>query len=111
MITIIYKSSTKIEVLFMKQASITLRTDIEFKNQCDTLFKKLGLTTVAAINSFLHQAVMEQAMPFKPSVIKDRVDDYLEKIPEAGHINSKGNYVLPKEWNNEEDDIYDSLVK
>ena len=79
MITIIYKSSTKIEVLFMKQASITLRTDIEFKNQCDTLFKKLGLTTVAAINSFLHQAVMEQAMPFKPSVIKDRVDDYLEK--------------------------------
>ena len=34
-----------------------------------------------------------------------------KKIPEAGHINSKGNYVLPKEWNNEEDDIYDSLVK
>lgn len=95
----------------MKQASITLRTDIEFKNQCDTLFKKLGLTTVAAINSFLHQAVMEQALPFKPSVIKDRVDNYLETIPEAGYINSKGNYVLPKAWNNEEDDIYDSLVK
>ena len=95
----------------MKQASITLRTDIEFKNQCDTLFKKLGLTTVAAINSFLHQAVMEQALPFRPSVKSNNLNDYLEKIPEAGYINNEGNYVLPKEWNNEEDDVYDSLIK
>ena len=75
------------------------------------MFKKLGLTTVAAINSFLHQAVMEQAMPFTPSVKGNRFDEYLDKIPEAGYLNSKGNYVLPKEWNNEEDDVYDSLVK
>ncbi len=53
---------------------------------------------------------MEQALPFRPSVKSDRLDDYLEKIPEAGYINAKGNYVLPKEWNNDEDDVYDSLV-
>lgn len=94
----------------MKQASITLRTDPEFKEQCDKLFKKLGLTTVAAINSFLHQAVMEQALPFVPSIKKDSIESKVEQLPEAGHINSDGIYVLPQEWDNTEDDIYDNIT-
>ena len=52
----------------MSQASITLRTDSEFKEQCDALFSKFGISTIAAINIFLHQAVMEQAIPFKIGV-------------------------------------------
>jgi addiction module RelB/DinJ family antitoxin len=71
----------------MSQASITLRTDSEFKEQCDALFSKFGISTIAAINIFLHQAVMEQAIPFKIGVrevspyggLEDLTDEQIEK--------------------------------
>jgi addiction module RelB/DinJ family antitoxin len=95
----------------MAQASITLRTDSNFKEQCDLLFSKFGISTIAAINLFLHQAVMEQAIPFKIEVKEDLITNFVSKLPEAGRINPKtGLYVLPKEWDNPEDDIYEQLV-
>ena len=95
----------------MAQASITLRTDSNFKEQCDLLFSKFGISTIAAINLFLHQAVMEQAIPFKIEVKEDIVTNFVSKLPEAGRINPKtGLYVLPKEWDDPEDDIYEQLV-
>ena len=95
----------------MAQASITLRTDSNFKEQCDLLFSKFGISTIAAINLFLHQAVMEQAIPFKIEVKEDLVTNFVSKLPEAGRINPKtGLYVLPKEWDDPEDDIYEQLV-
>jgi len=95
----------------MAQASITLRTDSNFKEQCDLLFSKFGISTIAAINLFLHQAVMEQAIPFKIEVKEDLITNYVSKLPEAGRIDPKtGLYVLPKEWDDPEDDIYEQLV-
>jgi len=95
----------------MSQTSITLRTDSEFKEQCDALFSKFGISTIAAINMFLHQAVMEQAIPFKIEVKEDALSSIISKLPEAGRINPKtGLYVLPKEWDNPEDDIYERLI-
>lgn len=92
----------------MTQASITLRVDREFKEQCDLLFSKFGISTIAAINIFLHQAVMEQAIPFKVEVKDDPMTNHVSKLPEAGRIDPKtGLYVLPKEWDNPEDDVYD----
>ena len=95
----------------MSQASITLRTDSEFKEQCDVLFSKFGISTIAAINLFLHQAVMEQAIPFKIEVKKDSVSRAVSGLPEAGRVDpDSGLYVLPKEWDDPEDDVYEQLV-
>lgn len=95
----------------MSQASITLRTDSEFKEQCDALFSKFGISTIAAINLFLHQAVMEQAIPFKIEVKKDPVSRAVSGLPEAGRVDpDSGLYVLPKEWDDPEDDVYEQLV-
>ncbi|AMK13701.1 addiction module antitoxin, RelB/DinJ family [methanogenic archaeon mixed culture ISO4-G1] len=95
----------------MPQTSITLRTESEFKEQCDALFSRFGISTIAAINMFLHQAVMEQAIPFKIEVKEDHLARTVSKLPEAGRLDSKtGLYVLPKEWDNPEDDIYDKLI-
>ena len=92
----------------MPQTSITLTIDSEFKEQCDALFSKLGISTVAAIDLFLHQAVMEQAIPFK---MGDPLGRIVSRFPEAGRIDPEtGCYVLPKDWDNPEDDIYDQLV-
>lgn len=95
----------------MSQTSITLRTDSDFKEQCDLLFSKFGISTISAINMFLHQAVMEQAIPFKIEVKEDILTRVISSLPEAGRIDpSTGLYVLPKEWDNPEDDIYEKLV-
>lgn len=95
----------------MAEASITLRTDSDFKKQCDDLFSKFGITTTCAINLFLHQAVMEQAIPFEVKLKNDPLTQIISKLPEAGKINPKtGLYILPKEWNNPEDDIYEKLI-
>ncbi len=95
----------------MSQTSITLRTDSEFKEQCDALFSRFGISTIAAINMFLHQAVMEQAIPFKIEVKEDPLVRIISKLPEAGRIDpNTGLYVLPKEWDNPEDDVYEQLV-
>ena len=91
----------------MTQTSITLRTDSEFKEQCDALFSRFGISTIAAINLFLHQAVMEQAIPFKIEVKEDPLTRTVSRLPEAGMINPKtGLYVLPKDWDNPGDGIY-----
>lgn len=95
----------------MAQSSITLRTDSKFKEDCDALFAKFGISTVSAINLFLHQAVMEQAIPFKIGVIDDPLTKIVASLPEAGRIDEKtGLYVLPKEWNNPEDDEYEKML-
>ena len=88
----------------MSQTSITLTTDSEFKEQCDALFSKFGISTISAINLFLHQAVMEQAIPFRIEVKDDILTQIVSKLPDAGY------YVLPKEWDNPEDDEYEKLL-
>lgn len=95
----------------MSQTSITLRTDSEFKEQCDVLFSKFGISTIAAINMFLHQAVMEQAIPFKVEIKGDALTRIVSRLPEAGRIDPKtGLYVLPKDWDNSDDDVYEQLL-
>ena len=95
----------------MTQTSITLRTDSEFKEQCDALFSRFGISTIAAINLFLHQAVMEQAIPFKIEIKEDPLTSIVSRLPEAGRINPKtGLYVLPKDWDDPEDDVYEQLL-
>ena len=95
----------------MSQTSIILTTDSEFKEQCDALFSKFGISTISAINLFLHQAVMEQAIPFRIEVKDDILTQIVSKLPDAGRIDpDTGYYVLPKEWDNPEDDEYEKLL-
>lgn len=44
---------------------IQLRVEDNLKEEADTLFAKLGLTTNDAIKIFLSQAVQEQKIPFE----------------------------------------------
>ena len=67
--------------------------------------------TVLEIRHFNHQAVMEQAIPFRIEIKEDTLTRIVSRLPEAGRINPKtGLYVLPKDWDNPEDDVYEQLV-
>lgn len=51
----------------MNSVNVTIRVDKDVKKQAEVLFNDLGLNLSSAINMFLHQAIAEQAIPFKPS--------------------------------------------
>ena len=51
----------------MNSINVTIRVDKDVKKQAEILFHDLGLNLSSAINMFLHQAIAEQAIPFKPA--------------------------------------------
>jgi DNA-damage-inducible protein J len=91
----------------MKEASITIRVDPEFKEKCDALFRELGFSTSSAIHSFLKQALREQGMPFTPS-LDDKSRTY-RGVSIVGRLDPNGRTVLPAEWDDPQDDVYEQL--
>ena len=78
----------------MPQTNLTIRIDEDIKKEAEALFNKIGLSTSAAINVFLRQAIREQAIPFelKP------YDDYytgqrLERILRSKAQAEKGEVI------------------
>lgn len=64
---------------------ITLQTRIneDLKQQADSLFKGMGLTTTDAVRLFLTQSVNQGALPFRP-VGKSPNTQTLEALNEQG---------------------------
>ena len=73
--------------------NMSFRVDKNLKQQADTLFKKLGINTSAALNMFLTQSVREQSIPFVPTmnVPNDRLLNALQEVEdiESGKIKAK----------------------
>lgn len=73
--------------------NMSFRVDRNLKQQADTLFKKLGINTSAALNMFLTQSVREQSIPFVPTmnVPNDRLLNALQEVEdiESGKIKAK----------------------
>ena len=61
-----------------KTATILTRTEPETKEAADKLFSRLGMTTLGAINVFLHQAIEERGMPFSVQIAKPDIPDMNE---------------------------------
>jgi addiction module RelB/DinJ family antitoxin len=46
---------------------INIRTDKGIRDEAKKVFSKMGLSTSAGINIFLHQVVAEKGLPFAPT--------------------------------------------
>lgn len=46
---------------------INIRTDKSVRDEAKKVFSKMGLSTSAGINIFLHQVVTEKGLPFIPT--------------------------------------------
>ncbi len=46
---------------------INIRTDKNVRDEAKKVFSKMGLSTSAGINIFLHQVVAEKGLPFTPT--------------------------------------------
>lgn len=73
--------------------NMSFRVDKNLKKQADTLFKKLGINTSAALNMFLTQSVREQSIPFVPTmnVPNERLLSAIKEVEdiENGKIKAK----------------------
>jgi len=65
-------------------ATMSIRPSDNDKNEADNLFKKLGITTNAAINMFIKQSIRMQSLPFTPSL--DVPNQRLMKALEESNI-------------------------
>jgi addiction module RelB/DinJ family antitoxin len=75
-------------------AVINIRTDKEIRDEAKKVFSKMGLSTSAGINMFLHQVVAEKGLPFIPSSdpkrIRERWDaQIIEALKAKRHRNAK----------------------
>ena len=68
-----------------QQINVNIRMDKDIKEQADTLFKALGFNLTTAINTFVKQALREQAMPFQPRLKQQPLDDHLKQRHENKH--------------------------
>jgi DNA-damage-inducible protein J len=55
----------------MASTSITMRIDTETKSQLQELLSKMGMDLTTFFTLAAKQAIIEQGMPFKPSLVKD----------------------------------------
>ena len=73
--------------------NMSFRVDKNLKKQADTLFKKLGINTSAALNMFLTQSVREQSIPFVPTmnVPNERLLSAIKEVEdiESGKLKAK----------------------
>ena len=70
----------------MSVSSITVRVDNETKSQYESICTELGLSSSAAINTFIRAVVRQQGFPFPLSIMQEpsiveRLKKALEKIP------------------------------
>ena len=62
---------------------INIRTDKNVRDEAKKVFSKMGISTSAGINIFLHQVVVEKGLPFTPTSdpkkIRDRWDSQVNE--------------------------------
>lgn len=63
----------------MDTTNVTVRMDKKLKEEADALFSELGLTTNAAINALVRQAVRDGGVTFKIKKTPDHLDALLEE--------------------------------
>ncbi len=89
-------------------ATLSVNVDDDVKRQSERLFKSMGLNLSTAVNVFLRKALQEGGMPFKltAGVRGQWVDPQYVLSPQRA---ADGSAVLPVDWDDDEDAVYDAL--
>lgn len=96
------------EAGLMKKAIVSICIDADVKAAAQAVFAGLGTDLDTAINIFLRAAIREQGFPFRVTRAMPTKAAILQ-LKDAGYRQDNGSYVLPKEWDDEEDAVYDEF--
>ena len=61
-------------------ASVSIEIDEYTKREVEILFNQLGMSINTAINIFFKQSLIENALPFQPSIIKKKHTPTKERL-------------------------------
>ena len=83
------------------QINVNIRMDKDIKERADALFNALGFNLTTAINTFVKQALREQAIPFQPKLLKSplgslydgRINNSLEADRREAWLNKLDNAI------------------
>ena len=62
-----------------QQINVNIRMDRNVKERADILFNELGFNFTTAVNSFVKQALQDQAIPFQPKLKRKSLESHLEE--------------------------------
>lgn len=84
----------------MSTVTIQSRISPELKQQADSLFAELGLSTSDAIRMFLHQAVNIGGLPFQPTVKRPNQEtlDAMNELETGGGQTFQSTKALFADW-------------
>lgn len=93
-------------------AKIIANVDDDVKTKAAELYESLGMSLSTAVNMFLRQSLVDNGLPFKPT--RRTPDGY--PVPPVHNAymferSANGHVILPADWNDPEDDIYDRYAK
>lgn len=91
-------------------STLTIKVDDGVKREADRLYKSMGMNLSTAVNVFLRKSIQVGGMPFTPTAGYRgvRVDRSEVLVPKR---NSRGGAVLPSDWDDDEDSVYDDCLK
>lgn len=81
--------------------NMTIRLDTNLKNEADSFFREMGLSTSTAINIFLRQTLREGKIPFTigwPGFNQETIEAFQEAERIAKDPNVKGYTDLDEAW-------------
>lgn len=89
-------------------AILTVNVDDDLKSDAERLYNSMGMDLTAAVDAFLRKSLQVGGMPFTPTsgVREVRVDPSGVLLPARS---ASGAPVLPADWDDGEDGVYDSL--
>ena len=86
--------------------------DDDVKARAAALYESMGVSLSTAVNIFLRQSLVDNGFPFKPT--RHTPDGY--PVPPAHSAykferSENGHVILPADWNDPEDGVYDRYAK
>ena len=82
----------------MTDTIVCARIELALKNEANRLFQRMGLTMSDAIRLFLHQAVIEQALPFAVKVPNATTLAAMEAVGQSKGLERVTLDQLAQEW-------------
>lgn len=89
-------------------SNLTLTIDDKVKCEADALYKSLGMSMSTAVNIFFRKSLQVGGIPFAVTAPPRGVSVVSEAVYEP-KVGASGAAVLPAEWDDAEDGIYDDL--
>lgn len=89
-------------------ANLTLSVDDAVKRDVDALYRSLGMNMTTAVNIFFRKSLQVGGIPFAVTAPTRGVPVAPAAVLEP-MTSTAGAAVLPADWDDAEDDVYDSL--